>query len=267
LSESELDVVDLNELKRIDDEDRRPRYIQIADSIVDFIKSQNLETGRKLPSQNELAGRYGVSQLTIRHAILKLINEGVLIGKQGKGIFVARKRVPKHIGEIGVVDRSSGLSANSVYQFIEAVLMYPPQRIFNLLQLTEGSQTVRVRRKILADDNLVGMETGNFPLDVIRLFSEDELHHTEFLTVLNRNEETRVAKTDYTVWGASISDFDAELMDVSKDNIILMVYYVFYNREKVPVMAGRTAYLSDKIELQYSVSAHTGEPVGSSASS
>lgn len=47
--------------------------------------------GEKLPNENELSQKLGISRTTLREAIRTLISNGVLVVKRGKGTFVAEQ--------------------------------------------------------------------------------------------------------------------------------------------------------------------------------
>ena len=66
----------------------RPAYMQIADELRGQIRSGSLPPGTVLPSINQLCERYGVSSSVVKAAISVLRTEGLIIGQQGKGVFV-----------------------------------------------------------------------------------------------------------------------------------------------------------------------------------
>ena len=243
----------IDNLKALNTDNSRSLYVQMADNIRDFIAENRLAPGEQLPSQNVLMNYYGVSQVTVRQAIQKLVNEGLLIGKQGKGVFVAEPMVRANIDKIDLVDRFSGGNSKLEYELIETTLLYPQKRILNQLHLQEGAQVMRVRRKIFKDGELLGMETKNFPLPVIQLFPESALHHTDYLEFLNKDNGIDISRISFTTRGSQISDFDAEIMGVAEDTFVLMQFGIFYSRSGMPVMTGRSTYLSEKIELHYEV--------------
>lgn len=51
--------------------------------------------GDILPSQNEMCAKYGVSNHTVREAVGSLVHEGLLYRIQGKGTFVAQRKLDK----------------------------------------------------------------------------------------------------------------------------------------------------------------------------
>ncbi len=68
-----------------------PLYIQIADDIKAKILKGKHRVGEVLGSQNELAEAYDVSLMTIKKALAKLMQEGLLFSRVGKGTYVAAK--------------------------------------------------------------------------------------------------------------------------------------------------------------------------------
>lgn len=56
-----------------------------------ILKEQAYQYGEKLPNENELSEKLGVSRTTLREAIRTLVSEGVLIVHRGKGTFVAEQ--------------------------------------------------------------------------------------------------------------------------------------------------------------------------------
>jgi len=55
-------------------------------------------TGFKLQSENELAKKYSVSRSTIREAVSTLVAEGLIIVRQGKGLFVRSEQKDPVLG-------------------------------------------------------------------------------------------------------------------------------------------------------------------------
>jgi GntR family transcriptional regulator len=68
-----------------------PLYHQLADIILEKIRSSAYSPGDRIPSENELAARYGIGRPTVRQATDLLIRKGFLIRKRGSGTFVCEK--------------------------------------------------------------------------------------------------------------------------------------------------------------------------------
>ena len=67
----------------------QPLYRQIKTLITESLVSGEWRPGDLIPSEIELAGRFSVSQGTVRKAIGELTHQNLLVRQQGKGTFVA----------------------------------------------------------------------------------------------------------------------------------------------------------------------------------
>ena len=66
-----------------------PLYQQIKALILQSLQSGEWKPGESIPSEMDLAGRYRVSQGTVRKAIDELATDNLVVRRQGKGTFVA----------------------------------------------------------------------------------------------------------------------------------------------------------------------------------
>jgi GntR family transcriptional regulator len=67
----------------------RPLYLQIRDLLVQLLDAGEWRPGEVIPSEMDLAARFGVSQGTVRKAIDALAADNLLVRRQGKGTYVA----------------------------------------------------------------------------------------------------------------------------------------------------------------------------------
>ncbi|MEV1239465.1 winged helix-turn-helix domain-containing protein [Nonomuraea sp. NPDC049750] len=66
----------------------RAGYLQIADDLRAQIRGGSLAPGTPLPSTARLAEQYDASLSVVKMAVGILRNEGLVIGQQGKGVYV-----------------------------------------------------------------------------------------------------------------------------------------------------------------------------------
>jgi GntR family transcriptional regulator len=70
-----------------------PLYLQIEEKLRELIKKEEYQQGKLLPNEIDLSRKLGISRNTLRQAINKLVNDGLLIRKKGKGTKVAKPNV------------------------------------------------------------------------------------------------------------------------------------------------------------------------------
>jgi GntR family transcriptional regulator len=78
----------------------RPAYLQVADDLRKLIRSGELAVGQPLPSMARLAKRYEVSVGVIKSTISVLRTEGIVIGQQGKAVYVRDPEVGEQPAEL-----------------------------------------------------------------------------------------------------------------------------------------------------------------------
>ena len=66
-----------------------PKYIRVYENLKQRLSSGEWSAGQRLPSEWELARQYGVAYMTVRQAVSKLEEEGMLYRVRGRGTFVA----------------------------------------------------------------------------------------------------------------------------------------------------------------------------------
>lgn len=71
-----------------------PLYRQIRALITRSLESGEWRPGEIIPSEAELASRFGVSQGTVRKAIDEMASENLVVRRQGKGTFVSTHMDP-----------------------------------------------------------------------------------------------------------------------------------------------------------------------------
>ena len=75
--------------------DSSPLYKQINDEFHSRIQNGLWKEGDRVPSERELCDEFSVSRITIRQAIAKAVNEGILETHPGKGTFVRKRKVAR----------------------------------------------------------------------------------------------------------------------------------------------------------------------------
>lgn len=70
-----------------------PLYLQVKNHILEQLLNHTLKPGMRIASETELVESFGVSRMTVNRALRELTNEGKLYRIQGKGTYVAEKKV------------------------------------------------------------------------------------------------------------------------------------------------------------------------------
>lgn len=69
-----------------------PLYYQLAEILLNRIRSGDLPPGSRIPSEQRLAATYKIGRPTARQATEQLVRKGVLTRRRGAGTFVRREK-------------------------------------------------------------------------------------------------------------------------------------------------------------------------------
>jgi DNA-binding GntR family transcriptional regulator len=69
-------------------DDPRPPYEQVADELRTAIRNGDYKPGDRLPTVRDLAEANGIARMTVQHAYQALRKEGLVVGQQGRGVYV-----------------------------------------------------------------------------------------------------------------------------------------------------------------------------------
>lgn len=78
---------------KIDSRSGVPLHIQAESVIRQLIAEEEYQNGKVLPNEVELSQQLNISRNTLRQAINRLVNEGLLVRKKKKGTTVSQKKV------------------------------------------------------------------------------------------------------------------------------------------------------------------------------
>jgi GntR family transcriptional regulator len=145
-------------IHRLDPEDSQPLYQQLQRAIRDAIERKVLAPDDALPPEREMAADLSVSRITVRKAIDGLVEEGLLVRRQGSGNFVA-SRIEKNFAKLTSFSedmRSRGRTPKSVWIKRSEGHVTPEEAL--TLRLGPGTPVYRFHRLRYADETPMCLE-------------------------------------------------------------------------------------------------------------
>ena len=126
-----------------------PLYQQIKVLILKSLQSGEWKPGELIPSEMELAGRFRVSQGTVRKAIDELAADNLVMRRQGKGTFVATHAEQQvQYRFLRLMPDNGDLSSEgpAERQIIDCRRLRAPADIARALALRTGEAVLQLRR-------------------------------------------------------------------------------------------------------------------------
>ncbi|WP_188568358.1 GntR family transcriptional regulator [Undibacterium terreum] len=225
-----------------------PLYQQIKALIMQGLQSGEWKPGELIPSEIELAGRFKVSQGTVRKAIDEMSAENLVVRRQGKGTFVATHHEARSQFRFLRLVPDGGVPHYPENKIIEVKRLRAPAEVARLLDIKSGDSVVFIRRvqsfsgvpTILDDLWLPGAIFKGLTAERLNEYKGPMygLFETEFGThMIRASEEIRAVCAD---------EVASELLHVEKGVPLLNVERVSFTYGDKPVELRRGLYLTSQ---------------------
>jgi len=211
-----------------------PYYAYIARWLREQILDDEYPVDARLPSEGEIARRFGVSRVTARLAVTQLVNEGMVYRAQGKGAFVARNKIERNLNSlVGFFEemRNRGLYPES--KILEFVRRLPDEREQRQLQLRKDDEVYSVRRIRYLSEVPLGVQHFVVPVRLVPGFEQLDLKTTSFYLFLR--ELGLPLKTARQKIEATLTPEIAELLEIAPGTPFLRIERVSFVQDDVPV--------------------------------
>ncbi|GAB2770374.1 GntR family transcriptional regulator [Saccharothrix sp. AJ9571] len=196
-----------------------PKHAQLRE-ILRHAVERELPPGSPIPSERELAERYQVSRLTVRSAIGKLVEEGLLSRVRGKGTFTASRRMELQLYLMSFTDDMRRRGLEPTTEVLGTTTEVPPAATANALGLAEGATALRLKRLRRADGIPLAVERGWYhPVKVAGLF---DLDLTRSLYAQLAEQDIRLDHAWQTVWAESADKETARLLGIRTGSPLLV---------------------------------------------
>ncbi|HZT16475.1 MAG TPA: GntR family transcriptional regulator [Gaiellaceae bacterium] len=221
-----------------------PRYYAIEQTLRARIAA--LDPHAPLPSDSQLCDEFGVSRMTARGAVQRLVQEGLVYRVPGRGTFVAparANRTASHILSFSDEMRRRGRVPRS--RVVEAGRRAATDEEERRLQAGEVFVVRRVRE---ADGEPVALETAVFPADRAAVLAERDLQDVSVFAALAESGNVPTAGRAAIAAEAATAE-DARLLDVKKGEPLLVERRLIRDQDGAPLELTESRYVGSRYGL------------------
>jgi GntR family transcriptional regulator len=233
-----------------------PLYQQIKALITASLQSGEWKPGELIPSEFELAGRFKVSQGTVRKAIDELSAENLVVRRQGKGTFVATHHEARAQFRFLRLMPDSGEPHPADNRILDVKRQRAPAEVSRLLDIKPADAVICIRRVQSFDGAPTILEEIWLPGATFKGLTAERLaeykgpmyglFETEFGTrMIRASEKIRAVLGDQAA---------ADVLQVPVHTPLLSVERVSYTYGDRPVEVRRGLYITARHHYQNELS-------------
>lgn len=137
-------------------------YLQLAELLRQYVRTKS-SPATAIPSERDIAARFGVARMTVRQAIDTLVSAEVLDRVVGLGTFVHRPKVDLQVKLTSYSEEMQRRGMVPDAKVLDFELIQASASVARELQLHEGQMVVRFRRLLLADEEPMSVDENFIP--------------------------------------------------------------------------------------------------------
>jgi GntR family transcriptional regulator len=233
----------------IDRKNQEKLYIQIMRLLVDEIGRGTWNIGDRIPSEDELAVRFGVSKITIRQALSNLAADGYLMKVQGRGTFVAgNKPVVGLTMKTGFTDGLFGRGVQEVREVVERGVVDAPAEVVTLLGIEGPIYRIATRR--LAEGVPVSSDESYVPVGLLPGIETQDLGGFVLFSAIQDRGTRKVFKMRQTVEITALTGREAGILGAEAGKAALAVHRLMIGVEDQPLAYSRIVEVGERFKLE-----------------
>ncbi len=224
-----------------------PLYQQIKGLLTRSLQGGEWKPGEAIPSEMELAGRFKVSQGTVRKAVDELATENLLVRRQGKGTFVATHAEAQTQYRFLRLTPDAGQTAGLQRRLLECSRLRAPKDVGQLLGLKGGAALVQVRRLLLNDQEPVVLDDIFLPGQLFKGLTAERMQTSvgPMYRLFEAEFGVRMIRAEEKIRAVSATADQAQLLRVGLGAPLLSVERLSFTYGDRPVELRRGLYLTE----------------------
>jgi DNA-binding GntR family transcriptional regulator len=226
-----------------------PLYFQIAENLKQAIEDGTLKPGERLDNELDLAERLGVSRPTVRQAVQRLVEQGLVTRRRGLGTVVVAPRILRSVALTSLYDDLAASGRHPATTVLAAREISADDEIASVLMLPAGAPVLSVERLRLADGTPLAIMHNYLPAGLLKGRPEDGLEKTGLYELL-RSQGVQLHAGEQVIGARRATAHEAKLLQAPRTATVLTMTRTTFDALGRPVEHGRHAYLADRYCFQ-----------------
>ena len=231
-----------------------PLWVQAVDHIAREIAEGRLVAGSRLPPERELCAELSISRVTLRKALLKLVDDGVLRSSHGRGWFVAvgqQKDWPNSLESFSETAERMGLVASS--RILRAGIAPATIDEAEELSIAPGTPLFTLERVRMLSQVPIALDASRVPAALVPGFEAIDFTSASLYQALT-GVGLDLLRAESTIEAKSADAYLAEHLGVDAGTPVLVMHQVVVNAADRPIFSSDIRYAGDRYRLRTSFS-------------
>lgn len=228
-------------------------YYQLEEQIQQMIDSGQLKPSNILPSERELSDTYKISRMTVRQAIINLVNKGYLYRLKGKGTFVSEMKLEQDLRRLTSFTEDMTLRGlNPGSKLLKFTIIEPSSDIKSKLHLDVNEQVFQIQRIRLANDQPIALETTYIPEKLVPDLNE-EILNTSIYQYIEKTLQFSIGHATQIIESSKANDLEILHLQLEQGDPVLLIERQTFLENGTPLEIVNSTYRSDKYKFKINI--------------
>ena len=226
-------------------------HLQMEELIREKLELGIWEPDSLIPSENVLSKEYGISRMTLRNVITKLVQEGLLFRIPGKGTFVAKPKIEaKALSYEGIREQLERLGYEVTTSLLSVQKSLGTKRICGKLQLDTNSPIYVVRRVRIIRGEPLSLHTSYIPASLAPELDTLNLVDEQLCSILSEKYDLQREHIYEELESAAATEEEAEILKIAPGHPLLLLQDTIVSEDGTPFEYAKVVFRGDKIKLK-----------------
>jgi DNA-binding GntR family transcriptional regulator len=249
----------MKQMRKVDHNSYEPSYAQLVRIMQEQIATGRLRPGDRLPSESQLCEHHGVSRMTVRRAINILVEQGLVITKQGQGTFTKPMQFWAATFSLGQLQNLLSDERVIRIKILEASINLARGRVTHKMAIKRGQRILFIRRLILSQDKPIMYHREYLIYDPSRPIVESELEVTSLRGLFEGIGNSFIKRSLLSIEATVLKNEEAQVLREPRASAAFNIEHLFYDFEDQPVSWGWFICPGTHLRFTTVVGAHNRE--------
>ena len=232
-----------------------PLYFQIAENLKQAIEDGTLKPGERLDNELDLTERLGVSRPTVRQAVQRLVEQGLVVRRRGLGTVIVAPRILRSVALTSLYDDLAANHRHPATTVLAAREIEADDELAAVLALPAGAEVLSVERLRLADGNPLAIMHNYLPAGLLKGRPEDVLEKTGLYELL-RSQGVELHAGEQVIGARHATAHETRMLQAPRTATVLTMTRTTFDISGRPVEHGSHAYLADRYSFKLALITH-----------
>lgn len=219
----------------------------LEEQIDEFIAEHHLQPHDRLPTERKMCEMWNCNIITLRRAIQRLANEGVLYSIQGSGTYVADRKVERNLWQFSSFSQAMRQSGATLGNRLISQSMVEANKVLaRSLKVPLGEKIIVTSRLRIVNGTPFALENSYIPYRLCNGLEAHDLEQNSLFEILRVHYGIIPVRATQEIEIYYVEGQEAQLLDLPDGEAVLLLSDVAFDAQQNPIEYAQSLTRGDR---------------------